>query len=332
MSHIITSDFFHNLRMVPDGSKQVAKILDEVRWCFQYRDRPIQKVCQAISQFHGPFNGASPQLAQLINVIAGKSKVLSELANTVGDAVSIVESAIQGVEQVVNTINQLTAMNFSTPFLRFFVKECQVLHPQVTEFIKNNIGMFPYFEQISESVGSMFTIITDINELSQLFTLECGQMPFKNLKSASRMVRSIFDKMFLYASGNMEDSQKFLDTLFMRAMPCEDNHGLTHPDYLNEGPVAHGNNHCMDVFHQPRAEAAVPGVFAKLVALFGDRLRLLNSVFPVKYNVNFKDKTYNVQVENETVQVDRLNKIYPAKVYTDEMLKAEEKEFKEDKN
>jgi hypothetical protein len=333
MSIVVTDSFYKGLRMPPDGTKEDATVLDEVRLGLQWRDRPIERTCQIINQFHGPFGGSSSELSGIISKIAGANARLQQMSTDSSQSVQLVQQAISNLTPIVDLINKVTCSEMSTPFLRYFVTECQVLHPDVTAFIHANIDRYPYFQQVSEQIGSHFTIISDINEIDPLFTLECGQLPIENLKTASRMVRSLFSKMFKPTAGNMEDSQKFLDTLSMRAMPCEGNHGFARPHYAKEKPIAHGNDFCMDVFHQQRAEDAIPGVFGRLVALFGDRLRLLNQIFPVDYRVKHEESLYQVPIENDILTVDRLNRVYPPrKMDNDRSLKANEEQFNEDNN
>lgn len=106
----------------------------------------------------------------------------------------------------------------------------------------------------------------------------------------------------------MEDVQSFLDCLYLRSLPVEGNNIYYNPNYLKKGPIAHGNNYAMDVFHIDRAIEAVPEVYAKLAYMFWDRLRLLNHIFPVKVFINYEHKLYEINVEDSDIVVDRLNR------------------------
>lgn len=315
-------------RMSPDSPKSEAHIFDEIRWGLSNQNNPIGRTCQLINQFHGPYGGSSGTLSNILNSMAGANSRLKKMSTNSKNSVDIVNEAINGITNVINTINSMTCSQMSTPFLRYFITECQVLHPDVTAYIQANIEQYPYFQQVSEQIGTHFTIISDCNMIDPLFTLQCGQLPIENLKTAARMVRPLFNKMFKPIAGNMEDSQKFLDTLYLRALPCEENHMYTHPNYGNESPIAHGNNFCMDVFHQQRAENAIPGVFGRLISIFGDRLRLLNQIFPVEYRIKHEEQIYEIPIEGQTLKVDRLNRPWPGRTSNnDRSLKADRETF-----
>jgi|TARA_R110000787_G_scaffold336_8_gene1283 hypothetical protein len=308
MSEIVYNNFYHGLRAGPDSTREEGTVLDELHWAMQWQKRPIDRTCQTISQFHGPYSGSSPILSKVLNAVKGAENSLQKLARTADEGVHIVTQEIAKVRNIAGLINDVTGANMSTPFLRHFVTECQSLHPDVNAFIQNNINQFPYFQQVSEQIGSHFTIISDVNMISQLFSIECGQLPINNLKTASRMVRLLSSKMFKATAGNMEDSQNFLDTMSMRNMPYEENFGFLNPNYAQGEAMAHGHNCCMDVFHQKRAENAIPKVLENLMNIFGDKLRLLNQIFPVEYRIKHEEKSYDIMVEGESQTVDRLNR------------------------
>lgn len=308
MAEIVYDNFYLGLRAGPDSIRAEATVMDEIHWAMQWQRRPIERTCQAISQFHGPYAGASPTLTKVLGAVAGAEQTLQELARTAAIGVDIVNQAVSDVQNIAGLINNITCANMSTPFLRYFVTECQSLHPDVNAFIQNNINQFPYFQAVAESIGSHFTIISDLNMISQLFSIECGQLPIHNLKTAARMVRSLSSKMYNVTAGVMEDAASFLDTLSMRAMSLEENFAFLNPNYAIKAAVAHGHNFCMDVFHQLRSENSIPIVLAELMGIFGDRLRLLNQIFPVEYRVKHEEKLYDINVEGALHSVDRLNR------------------------
>lgn len=328
MSERVGNNFYQGLRMPPDGSIHEATVFDELRWALQWQKTGVARTCQAVSQFHGPYVGSSPTMATIVKAVEGVDHTLQSLARTANDAVDLVNQTIYEVENIAGLINNITCAEMTTPFLRHFITECQVLHPDVTSFIHNNINQFPYFQKVAESIGTHFTIISDCNMIDPLFTLSCLDLPTTNLKAAARMTRSLFTKMFEATAGTMENAQNLLDTLTLRAMPYEDNHGFVHPHSAVKGAIAHGLNYCMDTFHQLRSQTAIPGVFVQLLNHFGDRLRLLNQIFPVEYRVKHEEKLYEIQVEGQPNTVDRLNRQYPGReADIDRSLKATQQTF-----
>lgn len=303
---MVDANFYKGLVSGPESRRWDQTMFDEIRLSAEYSSRPTEHVAQALSHFHGPFGGASPTLSNISRAIQGRNKNLRDLAGSVERAVDITLAAISDVHNTLELINDVVGMNMTTPLLREFVAHSSQCHPSVTEYIQQHNGQYPYFQQVSEEVGTMFTIISNAKEIDPMFSLECGQLPNCSLETASRMLRQIYDKIFEPIAGTIEDSNSFLNTLFLRALPCTSMSHL-HPNYSRRAPIAHGHNYCMDPHHRSRAIQAIPEIFERLVHTFGDRLRILNQIFPVDYRVKYEDEIYQVNVEGKPTPVDAIN-------------------------
>lgn len=319
MQITVTEEFYHNLRVVPDGELKDFKVMDEVRRGLQDQEDPIKTTCDVIKTFHGAGIGSSETLREVTKAMAGSDKALRRIASD-SERASQVNSATAKMGNASELINAgVTCATMDTPFLRYFITDCQTLHPDVYAYIQENIEEYPYFKQISEQIGGThFTLIADFNNIDPLFGLDCNNLPNDNIRTSARMVRALFFKLFIPIYGSLEDAQSLLDCLFIRSMPVEENNVFYNPNYKGRGPIAHGNNYAMDVFHLDRAIGAVGPIYGELFKLFSDRLRLLNHIFPVKFLVNFEHKIYEVKVEDSLLNVDRLNRSVERRIMTNE--------------
>lgn len=330
MQEIVTEDFYHNLSVEPDGQLKDYKIMDDVRRQLQDQEAPIDRTTEAIKIFHGPSSGSSQNIHEVTKALAGGDKRIKNIINYSAKELAQIQEALSKTENAIDLVNRgVTCNTMDTPFLRYFITECQSLHPDITNYILEHPEEFEYFQQISEQVGgTFFTIIADFNSIDPLFSLDCENLPYYNLRTSARMVRALFFKLFIPIYGTLEDAQSLLDCLFMRAMPVQENHAFFNPNYAKKGPKAHGNNYAMDVFHLDRAIAALNPVYAELFKIFGDRLRLLNHIFPIKILVNFEHKIYEVDVEGTIQKVDRLNRSIEKRIMSNNRsMGAEEEDF-----
>lgn len=328
----VKADFFYTMRVSPDGELKDFKVMDEVRRPMQLSVTPVETTTEVIKMFHGPFGG-STQLHNIINAVAGSDRNLRKAAADTKQAANVVNSSILSLGKVSGLINQnIVCSNMDIPFLRFFITECQVLHPDITAEIQERIEEFPYFKEVSEQIGMHLTIIADCNQLDPIYTLDCENLPNDNIRTSARMIRLLFYKMFITIYGMIEDAESFLDCLMLRAMPYEENQGFLNPNYSEKGPMAHGNNHANDVFHLDREVEAIPEVLKKLVEMFKDRLRLLNQIFPITFLVKIDEEVFEVDIEGTKRTVNRLNIIKEDTNRTNETLKARRERFEKEQD
>lgn len=333
MVETVTQEFVENLTLPPDGKLEEFKVMDDIRRQSEDQEDPIGMLEKAAKILHGPGAGSSNSIHEANKLMAGGNKILRNMVNDSAKSLAEIKSAISKTENAVELINTgVSCATMDTPFLRYFITECQVIHPDLTKRLLDDSEKFEYFKQISEQVGGThFTLIADFNSIDPLFSLDCENLPYNNIRTASRMVRALFFKLFIPIYGSLEDAQSILDCLFMRAMPVEENHAFYNPNYASKGPIAHGNNYAMDVFHLNRAIEAVCPIYAELFKIFGDRLRLLNHIFPVRILVNYEHKIYEVDVEDTVMKVDRLNRSIEKRIMTNERsLGAEEEDFEQE--
>lgn len=328
MSNVIRENLYYSLYLEPDGTISEYTIMDETRRPMQYQSNPAGKTAEIFKQIHAVMPMAGPQTHAYIKSAAGNEKTLNLLSAKTGKSVGELNRMLLDTTNSIDVINSgIVGGNMSTPLLRFYIREVQVLHPDVTKIIHDNIDEYPYCKDISEQVGMQFTLVADINQLDALFTLDCNHLPNENIRTSGRMTRILYYKLFLSLYGMMEDAEKFLDCLFLRAMPCEENHMLFHPNYAKEGPTAHGNNYANDVFHLDRSVEAMSGVLNALVEYFGDRLRLVNTIIPLEVIVQSGSQVFTKTVEDTEMTVDRLNIVTDKTPRTNDVFKGTSEEF-----
>lgn len=331
-SNVVREDFFYTITIGPDDTIDKLKPMDEVRRQTQNLFEPVNKTFETIKHLHAlPDPVAGDVMNNYMVSVAGNDKILNNQRKNTDKSASEINKIVADMDNTIGLINKgVSFSNMSTPLLRYYITECQVIHPDVTLKIHENADELTYFKDISEQVGSRFVIIADWNQVDPLFALDCDNLPNENLRTSGRMARLLVYKMFITIYGMMEDVEKFLDCLFLRAMPYEENHAFLHPNYANESPTAHGNNNANDVFHLQRSIDALPEILNQLLEMFGDRLRLVNQIFPVDFLVKFEDQVFTINVEDTEMTVDRLNMTTSEINRTNESLKGSTERFDQD--
>jgi hypothetical protein len=288
------------------------KILDELHLALEHCENPIMQTMQVISELHGPFNGGSQALADFVNTFKGQ---LGKFESALQKSITSVESQINQIKQLtseissnVNLINQITSSQMDTPTLRAFVCESQKLNPLINDMIQREIGKFPMFQQISEQVGMFYNLHVDkrMVDPEKVLTDNTG---YKKYDTNMVMRKQNFKQGFRPVTEMVEHSHNFTESLVSRCVPYYDlgNHVK---GYSGGSPSAHGYTNCQDVFHLKRAQDAKNGAMIKLLSKFGDRLRLLNSFFPVTMSVNYGTESQEIQTEHGPVLVDEHGRNY----------------------
>lgn len=304
MAQNIDLSFFRSLQK--NAFEGVPKLLDELDLALEHVERPVQQTLQMISEMHGAYNGASSQLAQLVEGLGGKfPKIEKTIQNTFGNitnAVSQIENIIQTTQSLIGRINNMVGSSMDAATLRAFVCKSQSLNPKINQQIQQNIGQFPYFQQISESVGMFYniTLNSDIIDPYKWLNSNYGR---NNNNTNSFLRNNVYKKMFRPISDMVEDSGNLLNARMLRCSPINDC-GLKLKNYSTESPKAHGYNNSMDVFHKDRMIEAQGQALMEIVSMFQDKLKLLNTYFPVTINIDRETSVQEIQTEHGPLLVD----------------------------
>ena len=306
---IITEDFKQNLFSKPSGQRKTnPTIFDELRWATQHAERPLEQTLQMISEFHGAWTGMSQNLHSLVSTL-GNVAASSNGQNYIATATAALNAlnAVGNIASQVGRVNNITASKMSVELLREFVSRCQSLHPAINTYIQMNIGKYPYFQQISESVGSLGQIVLHQSEVGLLDRLNSdGDV---NMNTSCRLRRNTSGKLFDAVKPLVENSANFMDTLFVRCMPMENNMGLLNPDYGKSGTaMAHGHSTTMDTFMAKRNKDAIKPCIAKAASKFGPALELCNPFFPVKHRIKAAPEYTSLVAEGESYIADGFNR------------------------
>lgn len=288
------------------------KILDELHLALEHSENPINQALQVISELHGPFNGSSQALMSFVNSFKGKmgkfESVLQKSSSNIQDKINQIKELTSEISSNINLINQITCSQMDTPTLRSFICEAQKLNPLINDMIQREIGKFPMFQQISEQVGMFYNLHINKRMIDpeKVLTDNTG---YKSYDTNMVLRKQNYQKGFRPVVEMVEHAHNFTESLMSRCLPFYDlgNHVK---GYSQSSALAHGYTNCQDVFHLKRAQNAKDGAMMKLLAKFGDRLRLLNSFFPVTMSVNYGTESREIQTEHGPVLVDEHGRSY----------------------
>ncbi len=302
---VVREDFIKSLNADPSGTRKTAPtIFDELRWSTQHSQRPLDQVLQLISEFHGPWTGVNPTTANLLVSLLG---MFTNKANK--DTVKQIRAALTALQNLSNgssigRINNIVANNMDVPMLRAFVNRAQAIHPSVNTYIQQNIGKYPYFQQISEQVGSFGQAViqpTDIHPIRRIQTSGLTKMD-----TDYPIRRNTDRKVFNEVSANIDLGQSFVNALFLRAQKPDGNNAMLLDS--NNTSVSHGYSLAHDVANEKRVKKTVAPCLAEAVKRFGPTTQLLDSYFPVEYEVKLEPEYFEIQTENGSSFVDKLNR------------------------
>jgi len=307
MAQIVTEDFAQFLFAKASGIKKIPTIFDELRLAMQHAQNPLEQVIQLIAEFHGPWTGSSSNLLSLINSLSSIKNISSygDFISKSQAAVSLLNTLSQNFPSSIGRINNIVCGNMNVPLLREFVSRCQNIHPMVNNFIQMNIGKFPYFQQISEDVASLGQIVLHHTEIDPMKKFDSNGKT--TLKTNSRLRRKTSDKLFKKIDVLTDEVQNFVDVMFTRCQSVENNMGLLHQEYSKEKPISHGHNYAMDVFNAKRGKDAIQPIIANAASRFGPSLTLVDTFFPVRYQISNDVQFYNLVAEGESYIADGLN-------------------------
>lgn len=303
---VINEDFIKKLYSIPSGirTKPDISIFDELRHATQISQKPLEQVLQLISEFHGPFVGLNQNTANLLNTLLSlyKNKDSKNIQNTIKTTLNALKSFSSS--STIGRQNNVTANDMSIPMYRAFVQKAQAIHPSVNTYIQNNIGKYPHFQQISENVGSLGQIVLTSKDIHPSKRIETGGKD--NMTTDFPIRRGVDRKLFKNISKQIDLSTSLVNCLFLRAMKPENNNSILLDD--SNTSVSHGYSYTMDVHNADRNKKAVAPSLAVATTRFGPTLQLLDSYFPIDYQVKLEPEYYEIQTEGGSSLVDRLNR------------------------
>lgn len=295
MPEVVTEDFRKSIRSSPTGQRKSGTIFDELYSALETSDKPLDRIIQLICEFHGPWSGGSRQLTDFVAFIASLTKSLSlrnlalqnaELACAVEQAINLLPPSSVGKN------DPQTFAIMPNPLLREFINRSQKIHPAINLYIQLNIGNFPYYQQISEDVGQYASVVMNRTEIDPMkWVNEDG---VNCLDTNSRINKNTFLKVFESIFYLMDNAQNLTDSLFVRALPIDNNMSLLHDNYSSESPIAHGHNFTMDVFNAERKRSAIGPCNSAVINLAQDALRLVNKFFCIKELARYQVEGFQI--------------------------------------
>lgn len=282
MPDVVTEDFYKSLKSSPTGKRKSGTIFDELYGSLETSDKPLDRIIQLISEYHGPWNGSSQHLTDFTAFLASatNSDSLKNLAIQKGTSSCQLTQAISLMpKSSVGKQDPRTFAIMPTPLLRQFVNRSQKIHPAINMYIQMHIGTFPYYQQVSEDIGQYSSVTMQSTEIDPMRWMDSNGI--NCLNTNSRMNKNIFLKMFPEIFALMDGAQNLTNSLFVRALPI-DTMSKLHTNYSSEAPIAHGYNFTMDVHNAARKRNAIAPCTAAVINLAQDALRLINKFFCIK--------------------------------------------------
>lgn len=301
---VVKEDFVKNLYAIPSGERKVPTVFDEFRHAVQHSQKPLEQVIQLISEMHGVWVGTNSVVANLLLSLLSlySDKQNKGISNQVKTALNVLKSISNN--STIGRQNTMVANDMDIPTYREFISKAQAIHPSVNAYIQNNIGKYPHFQQISEQVGSLGQIVLTSKDIHPLKRIEIDG---KNTMTTDYPLRRNVDtKMFKNVGHQIDISTSLVNCLFLRALrpnncgPILDNGSIT--------TKSHGYDYVMDTENADRNKKVVPECLAKAVNRFGPTTQLLNSYFPISYEVQNRSEFYEITTETGSCYVDRLNR------------------------
>lgn len=306
MGEIVTEKFQQNLYTDPSGQRKTnPTIFDELRWAMQHSQKPLEQTLQLISEFHGLWTGMSAQLMGLINSLSNANN--KDYVKAAQSALNLFNSISKDIPSAVGRQNKITAGQMNVPLLREFVSRCQALHPSINNFIQLNIGKYPYFQQISESVCQHGQIVLSKSEIPPIDRLQLDGK--HTMQSDSPLRRTSTDKLFKTCYTLVDTSSSLVNCLYLRGLAVENNMGLLYPEYgKGSNPMAHGHNFTMDGFNAKRGKDAIQPCISQASSKFGPTLQLVDTFFPVTYEIANTPQFFQLEAEGKSYVADKLNR------------------------
>lgn len=304
---VVKEDFIKKLYANPSGTRKNGSnisIFDELRHATQHSQKPLEQVIQLISETHGVWTGINQNTANLLTLLLSlySNKDSKNIGSQVKSALTALKSVVS--KSTIGRQNTMTANDMSIPMLREFVSKSQAVHPAVNAYIQNNVGKLPYFQQISEQVGSLGQIVLTSKDIHPSKRIDIDG---KNTMTTDYPIRRNVERnLFKNISKEIDYSTSLVNCLFLRALrpnncgPILDNGSIT--------TKSHGYDYVMDTENADRNKKVVPECLAKAVNRFGPTTQLLNSYFPISYEVQNRSEFYEITTETGSCYVDRLNR------------------------
>jgi hypothetical protein len=286
MKQIVTESFTSDLYSAPSGQKnQKPTIFDELRWAKEHSQNPFEQIMQLICEFHGPWTGMNDNLKQLID--SSDQTIVTASMN----ALQLLKQ-VDSSSSTIGRINKITSNDMSVPLLREFIFRCQSIHPAINAFIQKNIKKLPYFQQISNTVGSLGKTKPSISEIN-INDRGNSDAWFSLRESTSNLLFPPLNDM-------LENSNKMINVLYARSVMSIQS--------ANDSTIAHGYNFVNDVENLQREEKPKRKILNKTIDKFGPALELCDNYFNTIYQIQNTPHFYNLNADGEKYVADRLNR------------------------
>lgn len=255
----VTETDFQKLYSPFSGTKnENPTLLDEIQYAREHTDFTV--LLQLISEIHGAYSGMTSDISSSIS-----NSKYKKLAKSLSDLLPSSNSSSIGRKNT-KTLNDLS------PFeLRKVVQKIQQLHPFINQYIQENIDSFPYFQQISENVGSLSRSIQTTSESS-----------LEDRSTCKRLRTTTSNKLFAEIKDTIETSSQLIDMMFARSIRVPEDNNSFVSDTSNLSRENSVKSECKD----------------QTILKFGPLLKLTDTYFPINYRAIKKPTIIKTKIEN----------------------------------
>lgn len=291
------------LQQLPSrDSYRTRQVLDDIR---QIKDNAdgIDLSLNRIQTLHGPYNGASNELASFARNLFGDDPVFRAGILEIERGLIEAQQLLGNFSDLSDSVGDLTFSDVSTALTRAYLREVEILLPNnISESIRNDLSRFPLFTQMSESLGSLYEnfVINDTatNLVDGIIQQSLDESGLSSVLNQHQWHRTIPE----YAI-NFHDNVRLFQRLGTRVLPK-----CTYGKIFNimDEPLAHIYNLAHDVLGFVDIFENRRKYLSQLFGIYRDLIRKINNIYPICHEYTVSNTPENIIVANGMVNVDNL--------------------------
>lgn len=265
----------------------------------------IEDSLNRVQALHGPYNGASTELASFAKNLFGDDPVFRAGILEIEQGLIEAQQLFRNVEGLIDDVSNLTFSDVSTALMRGYLRQVEILLPSsVKDAIQADLERFPLFTKMSEGLGMLYEnfVINDgaTNLIDGIIQSALDESGLSSVLNQHDWYRTIPE----YAI-NFHDNVRLFQRLGTRVLPK-----CTYGKIYNimDEPLAHIYNLAhdvlgfIDIFENRRKYLSL------LFGQYRDLIRKINNLYPVCHEYSVTNDVQSIVVGDGTVDVDILGK------------------------
>lgn len=289
-------------QMPSNDSYKTRKLVDKIHQVNE-NVKGLDNSLNRIQALHGPYNGASTELLNFTKNLFGNDPAFRSSILDLERGVINLKNAFQGVEDIVDLAGDITFADLSTGLLRAYLRNVEILlPPAIKGAIQDNLERFPWFSQMSESLGSLYHnfVLNDgaTNLVDQMITGVLEDTGLSNVLSQHDWIRMLPE----YAA-NFHDNVRLFQRLGSRVLPK-----CTFSKIYNimDEPLAHIYNLANDAFGFLDVFDNRKRYLNLLFNQYQNLIRKINNLYPICHEYSAPSGPQDIRISGDIVSVDIL--------------------------